>query len=371
MIKTLSGIMKAVLTTLLISIGLFLAQSVLHAEPAFPELDCERLLDLLADNGWRIELSESGEIFLMPPGQKKEDATGKQSHGKPILFYDSPRSENKLLDFNTLKSRLENNGWRVEKSQDGAIYLYFDSYQSGAEKPSNGQNESSNTYTFNQLDELGKKLAETGWNVEQRQGNLYLFPKINPGLSAPSEAAEAENRFAITAPPLTPLVKQASDAGEAASVVPSAQSTPEITQDSDNDSVVDEMDLCPKTKTDIAVNPLGCEKSKALILDGVRFKSSSAALMVQAEKILDQYAEVLKRHQSQAFKILGHTDSTGSKRLNLKLSGQRARSVRDYFVTRGIDKSRIDAKGRGEKEPIASNKTKKGRLKNRRVELIF
>jgi outer membrane protein OmpA-like peptidoglycan-associated protein len=67
--------------------------------------------------------------------------------------------------------------------------------------------------------------------------------------------------------------------------------------------------------------------------------------------------------------IEGHTDASGSEAHNLKLSQQRAESVRDYLVSKGVEASRLVAKGYGESQPIADNDSPEGMAKNRRVEL--
>ncbi|MNI98745.1 putative lipoprotein YiaD precursor [compost metagenome] len=69
-----------------------------------------------------------------------------------------------------------------------------------------------------------------------------------------------------------------------------------------------------------------------------------------------------------SLKLAGHTDNTGSMQLNLRLSKQRAEAVKAYLVAQGANASRIEATGYGPNQPIASNKTKEGRQKNRRVE---
>ena len=66
---------------------------------------------------------------------------------------------------------------------------------------------------------------------------------------------------------------------------------------------------------------------------------------------------------------VGHTDSIGSKAYNQKLSVRRAESVKHYLVSKGIAANRIYTEGKGETQPVASNKTRAGRAKNRRVEI--
>jgi OOP family OmpA-OmpF porin len=66
---------------------------------------------------------------------------------------------------------------------------------------------------------------------------------------------------------------------------------------------------------------------------------------------------------------IGHTDSIGSDAYNQKLSVRRAESVKAYLVSKGVEPNRIYTEGKGEKQPVASNKTADGRQKNRRVEI--
>jgi OOP family OmpA-OmpF porin len=70
-------------------------------------------------------------------------------------------------------------------------------------------------------------------------------------------------------------------------------------------------------------------------------------------------------------RIEGHTDSRGTRKHNMKLSADRAASVRQHLVGLGIDPARMDAQGYGPDQPIETNKTAAGREKNRRVEFII
>ncbi len=66
---------------------------------------------------------------------------------------------------------------------------------------------------------------------------------------------------------------------------------------------------------------------------------------------------------------VGHTDSVGSDAYNQKLSVRRSEAVKAYLVSKGIEKNRVYTEGKGEKQPVADNKTAEGRAKNRRVEI--
>ncbi len=85
---------------------------------------------------------------------------------------------------------------------------------------------------------------------------------------------------------------------------------------------------------------------------------------------LDEIADQIKKDPAMKVEIQGHTDSIGSAKYNMGLSKRRANAVRNYFIKKcGIAPDRLTAVGFGEARPIASNKTKEGRAKNRRVEL--
>jgi outer membrane protein OmpA-like peptidoglycan-associated protein len=114
------------------------------------------------------------------------------------------------------------------------------------------------------------------------------------------------------------------------------------------------------------------DKSLVLTLGSeVMFRSRQAALLPRAKEKLDRLAEALQTLGSdQTFVIEGHTDSKGSAGSNLRLSKLRALAVRSYLIKRGVDPDRIRAEGRGEEEPVASNRDAEGRANNRRVEIV-
>ena len=106
-----------------------------------------------------------------------------------------------------------------------------------------------------------------------------------------------------------------------------------------------------------------------LSLKGVSFISGSAQITEESKEILDDLADKLWILQDIQFEVVGHTDSVGSQSSNQELSKLRAESVVAYLVNKGIDASRLSAKGYGESRPIADNNTADGRMMNRRVEL--
>ncbi len=102
----------------------------------------------------------------------------------------------------------------------------------------------------------------------------------------------------------------------------------------------------------------------------VLFAVNSAKLSPDGKKALDEVVERLRTFDKvKSIVITGHTDSTGSAAYNQKLSERRANAVRDYLISRGVNPALITAIGKGETEPVASNKTREGRAMNRRVEI--
>ena len=84
---------------------------------------------------------------------------------------------------------------------------------------------------------------------------------------------------------------------------------------------------------------------------------------------LDDLVGKVKGINLEVIIAVGHTDSVGSDAYNQKLSVKRSDSVKAYLVSKGIEKNRVYTEGKGEKQPVADNKTSAGRSKNRRVEI--
>ena len=105
--------------------------------------------------------------------------------------------------------------------------------------------------------------------------------------------------------------------------------------------------------------------------NAVRFDTNKSTLTAQAKTNLDKLVPVFKEYPDTNITIYGYTDSTGSAAYNLKLSGQRAASVRDYLAKQGVSSSRFQVTGLGIADPIASNETVEGRSQNRRVEFAI
>lgn len=103
--------------------------------------------------------------------------------------------------------------------------------------------------------------------------------------------------------------------------------------------------------------------------DGVTFDVASYTLKPEFRATLDKVAESLTQYPNSLVDVYGHTDSTGSDAYNQTLSENRARTVANYLVSRGVAAARVRSQGFGETMPIASNDSETGRAKNRRVEV--
>ncbi|MDP3785719.1 MAG: OmpA family protein [Undibacterium sp.] len=99
------------------------------------------------------------------------------------------------------------------------------------------------------------------------------------------------------------------------------------------------------------------------------FDFDKSVLKSEAKVKLDDMASKLKDVNLEVIVAVGHTDSVGPDAYNQKLSVRRSDAVKAYIISRGIDAKRVFSEGKGEKQPVADNKTKEGRAKNRRVEI--
>lgn len=102
------------------------------------------------------------------------------------------------------------------------------------------------------------------------------------------------------------------------------------------------------------------------------FEVNSAELNEDGKAVIEEYRKTLEPELAQAYLVLivGHTDSSGSARYNNALSLRRAESVANYLMSTGVKEDAIRVIGRGAKDPVASNETSEGRIKNRRVDIM-
>lgn len=145
--------------------------------------------------------------------------------------------------------------------------------------------------------------------------------------------------------------------------------------DSDNDGVVNSKDQCPNTVAGAKVDAVGCAvkltSTESISID-ITFATDSDVVTDQFKGEVQKVANFMRAYSTATGVIEGHTDDTGAADYNQDLSQRRANSVRNMLITEfGISADRLQAKGFGEGSPIATNATREGRQKNRRVVAVF
>jgi len=147
------------------------------------------------------------------------------------------------------------------------------------------------------------------------------------------------------------------------------------TLDSDKDGVRDLMDKCPNTPTGLAVDETGCQtvaEKKIRLNLKIEFESGKSDISTASLDQVKEVAEVMKQYPNSTAVIEAHTDSSGGSDYNLELSQKRADMVVHYLTSFfGINRARLRASGYGESRPIADNRTKAGRKRNRRAVAII
>lgn len=142
--------------------------------------------------------------------------------------------------------------------------------------------------------------------------------------------------------------------------------------DTDKDGVNDEMDQCP-TIAGIAGNN-GCEDLQPLfttISAALKFEIGQSTIAIKSLQALDTVIHVMTKYSQTSLTITGHTDNTGTRKINDRLSISRAKKVQAYLVKKGLAINRTSLVGMADTQPIADNATKKGRAQNRRVDLTI
>jgi outer membrane protein OmpA-like peptidoglycan-associated protein len=158
--------------------------------------------------------------------------------------------------------------------------------------------------------------------------------------------------------------------------------------DTDGDGLINKLDSCPqvagpvsnhgcpvveKVKREPVRVELTKEEAEVInkVFQNLEFETGKSVIRQSSFSALDELSELLKKKPNFKLLVDGHTDNVGKAAYNLKLSQNRANAVKKYLTEKGIDASRITAKGYGMNKPIASNKTPEGRQKNRRVEFTI
>ena len=125
----------------------------------------------------------------------------------------------------------------------------------------------------------------------------------------------------------------------------------------------------PAAAAPAAPKPAPAAASKVTYAADAFFDFDKSVLKPEGKAKLDDLASKVKGINLEVIIAVGHTDSVGTDAYNQKLSVRRAEAVKAYLVSKGIEKNRVYTEGKGEKQPVADNKTKEGRAKNRRVEI--
>jgi len=161
----------------------------------------------------------------------------------------------------------------------------------------------------------------------------------------------------------------------------------DLLKDTDGDGVADKLDKCPDTPAGTVVDGSGCplktpkpiekviitEEDRRVVADAIKnleFDLGKSTIRSKSFSTLNRVANLLVS-KNFSLKLAGHTDNTGSAELNMRLSKDRAESIKSYLVSQGVNPSRVEATGYGKNQPIATNKTAAGRQKNRRVEFTL
>jgi len=124
-------------------------------------------------------------------------------------------------------------------------------------------------------------------------------------------------------------------------------------------------------KQDIQANEMfDALNKKGFIALYINFETGKADIKPESQKIIDQIVQMMKDNPDLKISVEGHTDNVGTAQSNQTLSENRARTVMNAIIAKGIDKSRLSSKGWGRTKPVADNSTEEGKAKNRRVELV-
>ncbi len=144
--------------------------------------------------------------------------------------------------------------------------------------------------------------------------------------------------------------------------------------DMDGDGVGNDLDLCPDTPKIYPVDERGCPDRTQIFVRRLYyslFNSGESKLRRDKTAALDSIAVLLKAFSDVSATVKGFTDNVGPADANIALSQKRADAVKQYLITQGVPQDRVLSIGRGEADPLASNRTRNGREANRRIEIEF
>ena len=137
---------------------------------------------------------------------------------------------------------------------------------------------------------------------------------------------------------------------------------------------IDILDLSQESSDEEIPRDFGLDKVEVgttVVLENIFFETAKATLKPESFAQLETVLKFMDSNPTIRMEISGHTDNTGSLKLNTRLSQARAESVVEYLIEHGILADRLDAKGYAFSQPIAPNDTPEGRARNRRVEFMI
>lgn len=221
-----------------------------------------------------------------------------------------------------------------------------------------------------QLEANQTEIADAKTQLEENQTEITDLKEQITSLNTAAEAAEKEKAA-------EKLKNTDTDGDGISDAIDECANTTAKTRvndkgcepDTDSDGLVDRMDLCPNTPSGKEIDSAGCHADATIALEGVNFQLGTAQLTDSSLSILDAMIDTLKKFSELNLEVAGHTDDNGSPARNHALSAQRAETVKRYLIEKGVEAARLEAKGYGSSEPIASNETESGQAANRRVEL--
>ncbi|ADQ81090.1 OmpA/MotB domain protein [Paludibacter propionicigenes WB4] len=235
----------------------------------------------------------------------------------------------------------------------------------------NKNNQSLSTISPNiKSDTVSNKLQSGSKSIVENYNSPKVISNTSTASSGQSEKVSTVDSVNKTASrlPVDISIANVSSSTQGNKVVENS-----VNVDSDGDGTPDNLDMCPNL-AGVASNR-GCpEISRRIILlfikalTGIKFDSGKDKLKKRSYTILNEIAKELIKNPAYFIEVHGHTDSKGNSRANKLLSELRASAVRNYLIRRGVDGNRIKSVGYGDKMPVATNKTVKGRTLNRRVE---
>lgn len=192
-----------------------------------------------------------------------------------------------------------------------------------------------------------------------------------------TKAAKKVTKSAATVAPVT-VAKIDSDSDGVADANDQCSNTPTGVRvnaqgcpfDRDADGIADYKDECFNTPAGAQVDDKGCRvqlTEKVSMELYVNFPLNSTEISREYKAEIKKVADFMRKYPDANVELVGHTDSSGPASYNLSLSKKRAQTVADSIVAAGVDSSRVSSTGKGEAEPLVSNDTRSGRIKNRRV----